>query len=526
MRVIAVVLRMRRVRILLDYRPALRERTGVGEYVARARRGARPAARPTTTADAVLELVEGSARRRRRLPGARVVDARVPVRAAELRRGTGSSGRRSNGSPARVDVAHSLHPLLMPARARRAGRHDSRPGSSSTTPSGTARRDPARLPGAGRRRTRAARTPSSSSRDSPPARSSARLGVPADRIVVCPPGAPDWPRRDAAAAATGPILFVGTLEPRKNVGGLLDAYERLLATTCPTRPPLVLAGGATDAAGAVAATRSREPPLAGHVEHLGYVDEAERRRSTSGASMLVLPSLDEGFGLPVLEAMTLGVPVVAANRGALPEVAGDAGLLVDPDGRRGDRCDAMRRGCSTIRRWPRRACRARTRSRARAYSWDASAARAARGLRSDARRRRQARAMTAAAHRHRRARAARRRRPASAAILASCCGAGRCGRTRRARQFVLYAPEPLPLVDCRRDRATRARRSAAAAAPGGSRRTCAARSVAIASTCSSRPPTPRRSALGVPLARHDSRRLVRRAPRVVPRRAKGCGGGC
>ena len=70
--------------------------------------------------------------------------------------------------------------------------------------------------------------------------------------------------------------------------------------------------------------------LAGQVEHRGYVTEAERRQLYDEASMLVVPSLDEGFGMPALEAMTIGLPVVAASRGALPEVTGDAARLVDP----------------------------------------------------------------------------------------------------------------------------------------------------------------------------------------------------
>ena len=70
---------------------------------------------------------------------------------------------------------------------------------------------------------------------------------------------------------------------------------------------------------------------AGLVRHVGYVDPARRRELYVGARLLVQPSFEEGFGFPVLEAMTVGVPVVAASRGALPEVLGDAGLLVDPD---------------------------------------------------------------------------------------------------------------------------------------------------------------------------------------------------
>jgi glycosyltransferase involved in cell wall biosynthesis len=74
----------------------------------------------------------------------------------------------------------------------------------------------------------------------------------------------------------------------------------------------------------------RRPPWYPHVRHLGYVSDEERQRLYREASMLVIPSLDEGFGMPALEAMTVGVPVVAANRGALPEVVQDGGILVDP----------------------------------------------------------------------------------------------------------------------------------------------------------------------------------------------------
>ena len=67
------------------------------------------------------------------------------------------------------------------------------------------------------------------------------------------------------------------------------------------------------------------------MRHLGYVDAERRRALYEGARLLVLPSFEEGFGLPVLEAMTIGVPVIAAKRGALPEVVGNAGPLVDPN---------------------------------------------------------------------------------------------------------------------------------------------------------------------------------------------------
>ena len=92
----------------------------------------------------------------------------------------------------------------------------------------------------------------------------------------------------------------------------------------------MLAGRATDEARPWLDRLSR-PPLGGAVRYVGYVDAHDRRALYEGARLLVQPSFDEGFGMPVLEAMSLGVPVVAANRGSLPEVLGDAGLLVDPD---------------------------------------------------------------------------------------------------------------------------------------------------------------------------------------------------
>jgi glycosyltransferase involved in cell wall biosynthesis len=121
---------------------------------------------------------------------------------------------------------------------------------------------------------------------------------------------------------------VGTIEPRKNVPGLLRAYAELLARM-PIAPDLVLAGRIPPEANLMKALAAR--PLAGRVRAVGYVSDDTRERLYREASLLVLPSFEEGFGITALEAMTLGVPVVAARRGALPEVAGDAALLVDPE---------------------------------------------------------------------------------------------------------------------------------------------------------------------------------------------------
>jgi glycosyltransferase involved in cell wall biosynthesis len=124
-------------------------------------------------------------------------------------------------------------------------------------------------------------------------------------------------------------LFIGTLQPRKNLGTLLDAYA-LLSARCPDAPHLRVAGRA-EASADPWLQRMAERPLASRVDYVGYVPDSARRAVFEGASVLIVPSWHEGFGLPALEAMALGVPVIASNRGALPEVLGDAGVLVSPE---------------------------------------------------------------------------------------------------------------------------------------------------------------------------------------------------
>jgi glycosyltransferase involved in cell wall biosynthesis len=194
------------------------------------------------------------------------------------------------------------------------------------------------------------------------------LGVAPDRISVCPEGVASWAptsRKGSSGRTPGFILFLGTLERRKNVEGLVRAY-RLLMARGPPPPPLVLAGNAPpDAAPLLREIASA--PLAGRVMHIGYVQPEQRQALYEDAALLVLPSFDEGFGLPALEAMSLGVPVVASNRGALPEVVGDAGLLVDPDDA-GSLADAIARLLSDK---PLAATlSAKGRERARLFSWD------------------------------------------------------------------------------------------------------------------------------------------------------------
>jgi glycosyltransferase involved in cell wall biosynthesis len=156
-----------------------------------------------------------------------------------------------------------------------------------------------------------------------------RLGVAEERVYCCPPGAPVWRGlgHSPHVPPDGYILLLGTLEARKNVGVILDAIARLVQTG--SAPTLVLAGGATADANEWLA-RASKPPLASHVQYVGYVTDDRREDLYAGARALLLPSVDEGFGLTALEAMSAGVPLIASNRGSLPEVVGGGGLLLEP----------------------------------------------------------------------------------------------------------------------------------------------------------------------------------------------------
>lgn len=123
-------------------------------------------------------------------------------------------------------------------------------------------------------------------------------------------------------------LGVGTLEPRKNHARLLRAYASLLEHGT-AQYPLVLAGGRGWLTQELEQELNR-PELAGKVRMLGYVSDQELTWLYRHCLGFVYPSLDEGFGMPVLEAMSLGAAVITSNVAALPEVAGDAALLVDP----------------------------------------------------------------------------------------------------------------------------------------------------------------------------------------------------
>jgi len=390
------------VRVLIDYRPALRERTGAGEYtheLVKALLGAYPPSTPGRALELTLFSSSWTDRLTAtpELAGAATIDRRIPVRALNFAWHRLEWPAAETLAGGVFDVTHSSHPLLLPARAaaQLVTIHDLDFLSHPERTRAEIRRDYPALARDHARRADAIIVPSAFTAGEV----ERRLGVPRDRIAVCPPGAPDWTPR-AAAPKDGYVLFFGTLEPRKNVGGLLDAYERLLTGPAEAGPrghgyehgigegasrsdayvghhlsggarvpELVLAGKAT-ADAREWLERIEKPPLKGLVRHIGYVDPADRRALYAGARLLVLPSFDEGFGMPVLEAMSLGVPVVAANRGSLPEVIGDAGPLVNPE-RPVEIANAIARVLNDEAYAS--SCTARGLARARTFRWDRTA---------------------------------------------------------------------------------------------------------------------------------------------------------
>ena len=206
------------------------------------------------------------------------------------------------------------------------------------------------------------------------------FNCPIDRVFAVPlaAGAEFYPRDQVALEPDlrglglqykGYSLYVGTIEPRKNLLTLLNAYDKL-PCALKKRYPLVLAGYQGWESADIH-KRIRQAEQQGWVRYLGYVSHTLLPNLIAGSSLFVYPSLYEGFGLPVLEAMASGVPVVCSNASTLPEVAGNAAKYhapLDIDGlalaiEEGLEDELWRQGAVTAGL-----------ARAAAFSWDRCAA--------------------------------------------------------------------------------------------------------------------------------------------------------
>ena len=308
------------LRVLLDATPLLGPRTGIGRYTA--------SLVSALTSDVDVRLIGFSARGWRQLraeapSGAAVVGPPIPARALrKLWRG-GSFPPIELMSGA-VEVVHGTN-FVLPPSVRAAGVVTVHDLAFLQDPS-LASDDLPALVRRSAQRARVVCTPTAAVAD----QVAERLDVAPEKLAVTPLGVdPEW-----FSAAPAPdhrlppeyLLFVGADGPRKG----LDVLREALA---PDLPPLVIAG----------------PGDAGEVDGVlrtGFLSDEELRALVAGASAVVLPSRDEGFGLPVLEALACGVPVVCSDLPALREVAGSHAVLApaeDPAALR----DALRRALTS-----------------------------------------------------------------------------------------------------------------------------------------------------------------------------------
>ena len=341
------------MRVLLDGTPLLGRRTGIGRYTASLFEEL--AALPDVDSRAVAFTLRGWRELRRVLP--HDTKARgMPVSARALRK----TWLRGDFPPVELfagfsDVVHGTN-FVLPATARAARVltiHDLGP-----------LREPQHLPPSdaelpalirrGARRADAVCTPTAAVAE----QVADELDVDPDRIVVTPLGVdpgwftarpPDRALRERLGLPSEYLLFIGTAGPRKGLDWLARAHD-----AAPDLPPLVFAGPGGF-------------PTSGRRGKAGYVPERELHRVLAGATALVLPSADEGFGLPVLEAIACDVPVVCSDIPALREVSGgDANAHLVPYGDVNGLADALRRA----REEPHPAdALARRRTHAASFTW-------------------------------------------------------------------------------------------------------------------------------------------------------------
>jgi glycosyltransferase involved in cell wall biosynthesis len=213
-----------------------------------------------------------------------------------------------------------------------------------------------------------------------------RLGVPAERIRVTyqapraafRPRPPEEVAAGCVALGAGErfFLYVGTIEPRKNVAGLLDAYAAL-PSSVREQHPLVVAG-AWGWKQQQLRQKLAERSLSAHVRLMGYLYDEQLAALYSACTALVWPTFYEGFGLPPLEAMACGAAVIVSNAASLPEVVGEAGVLLPPDDPAAW-TRAMQRMAEDEEH--RGACRRRSLEQARRFTWSSFIAETVAGYR-------------------------------------------------------------------------------------------------------------------------------------------------
>jgi glycosyltransferase involved in cell wall biosynthesis len=200
-----------------------------------------------------------------------------------------------------------------------------------------------------------------------------QFGTPAEKIDVVHLGVDHEVFHADVSPATRPVpyvLSVGTLQPRKNYVMLIRAFNRLCEGRC-KEIELLIAGQRGWMYEEIEA-EAKKSPFASRIHLLGYVSDEMLPPLYTCATLVAMPSLYEGFGLPLLEAMACGAPVIASNVSSFPEVAGDAAMLLDPN-EPDAWAEAMRELLGNKEK--RRELRQRAIARAQLFSWEQTAER-------------------------------------------------------------------------------------------------------------------------------------------------------